>query len=443
MEYTAYQLLWFFLVYAFLGWLGETALAAARKRRLLNRGFLNTPFSPVYGLAGVLFAVFLPELRQAPFFLFLFGAILATGLELFTGILLEKIFGQKWWDYSDRRFQFEGHICLHYSVLWGLLALGCVFLVNPLLVRGLELIPGGAGRILLLVLFCLLAGDLFSSLAALLQLNGSLREAGQLSRRLRWITDTLDNAVTRYVQRRMARAYPNLERERLREGLRQRPPREKSAVFAQGCCFYKLACLFFLGAFLGDIVETLFCRVTAGVWMSRSSVVYGPFSIVWGLGAVLLTALLYKYRHRSDGYIFIIGTVVGGAYEYACSVFTELVFGTVFWDYSHLPFNLGGRVNLLYCFFWGIASVVWLKAVYPLLSNWIERIPLKGGKAGTWLLIVFMVCNILISGMAMARYTQRNTTFSPAQNAMEELLDRRFPDSRMEGIYPNAILVQD
>lgn len=70
MEYTLYQLLWFFLIYAFLGWLMETALAAVRKRRLLNRGFLNAPFSPVYGLAAVLFAIFLPELRPPPSFCF-------------------------------------------------------------------------------------------------------------------------------------------------------------------------------------------------------------------------------------------------------------------------------------------------------------------------------------------------------------------------------------
>ena len=81
MEYTVYQLLWFFLAYSFLGWLGETALAAAKRRRLINRGFLNVPFSPVYGLAAVLFAIFLPELKNTPFFLFLFGLIIATGLE--------------------------------------------------------------------------------------------------------------------------------------------------------------------------------------------------------------------------------------------------------------------------------------------------------------------------------------------------------------------------
>ena len=57
-----------------------------------------------------------------------------------------------------------------------------------------------------------------------------------------------------------------------------------------------------------------------------------------------------------------------------------MMFGTVFWDYSKIPFNLGGRINLLYCFFWGIAAVVWFKGLYPVFSRWIERIPAKAGK---------------------------------------------------------------
>ena len=109
--------------------------------------------------------------------------------------------------------------------------------------------------------------------------------------------------------------------------------------------------------------------------MSRSSVIYGPFSIVWGLGCAFLTLLLYRYRNKSDSTIFLAGTLLGGAYEYICSVFTEMVFGTIFWDYSGFAFNLGGRINLLYCFFWGIAAVVWLKLIYPKLSGCIEKIP--------------------------------------------------------------------
>lgn len=129
-----------------------------------------------------------------------------------------------------------------------------------------------------------------------------------------------------------------------------RPKRTKSTVFAAGCSFYKIFLLFVIGAFLGDITETIFCRITAGYWMSRSSLVWGPFSIVWGLAIALVTQVLYKYKDRSAFWLFGMGTLLGGAYEYLCSVFTEIVFGAVFWDYSALPFNLGGRINLLYCF---------------------------------------------------------------------------------------------
>lgn len=441
MEYTTYQLLWFFLVYAFLGWLGETALAAARKRGLINRGFLNAPFSPVYGLAGVLFALFLPELREDPIFLFLLGMILATALELATGVSLERIFRQKWWDYSDERWNFQGYICLKYSVIWGILSVLSIFFFNPFLTRLIALIPRPLGDLLLLILFILLVIDFLGSWAALVQLNGALKEPTEISRRWKRISNALDNAVTRYIQRRMARAYPNLEKERIR-AQRKAAPVQVSQVFAAGCSFYKLACLFFIGAFLGDIIETIFCRLTAGVWMSRSSVVYGPFSIVWGFGAVLLTAILYRYRDRSDSFVFLFGTVLGGAYEYICSVLSELVFGTVFWDYSHLPFNLGGRINLLYCFFWGIAAVVWLKLCYPRLSKLIEKIPMGVGKILTWVLIVFMAINMLISALALGRYTQRNTTPDPEPTALGQLLDQRFPDERMERIYPNAIIVK-
>ena len=151
MDYTVYQLLWLFLFYSFLGWLAETVLAALKRRRLLNRGFLSAPFSPTYGLGALLFAIFLPELREDPFFLFLLGMILATFLEFVTGVFLERIFHQKWWDYSGQRFQFEGHICLKYSVIWGLSALLAIFVLNPIFLTLVGLIPRTAGEIVLLV----------------------------------------------------------------------------------------------------------------------------------------------------------------------------------------------------------------------------------------------------------------------------------------------------
>ena len=77
---------------------------------------------------------------------------------------------------------------------------------------------------------------------------------------------------------------------------------------------------------------------------------------------------------------FFAGTILGGAYEYICSVFSELVFGTVFWDYSAIPFNLGRPYQSAVLFFLGIVAVVWLKMLYPILSGWIEKLPVKWGK---------------------------------------------------------------
>ena len=194
-----------------------------------------------------------------------------------------------------------------------------------------------------------------------------------------------------------------------------------------------------IGAFLGDITETIYCRITAGVWMSRSSVVWGPFSIVWGLAIALCTLLLYKYRNRSDSFLFLTGTFLGGIYEYVCSVFTEIVFGQVFWDYSRIPFNLGGRINLLYCFFWGIAAVVWMKYLYPKISAWVEKIPMKSGKLLTRFLLIFMFLNITVSCMALTRSTERANGI-PAEAAWQKIIDERFDDLRMEKIYPNALM---
>ena len=435
---TIYELAWIFFIYSFLGWCLEVCFFALNTGKFVNRGFLNAPFSPVYGEAAVLFAVFLPELKSAPFFLFVGGMLLATALELVTGALLERIFGQKWWDYSQEPWNFNGHICLKYSLVWGVLALFCLFLGNPLLVTLTNWIPQSVGRIIVIAVLILLAADFAGSGAALLQLNGSLKEPSEVSRRWRAVSNALDNAVTRYIQRRMAQAYPSLDKERLKR--ERRKEKVRTQVFAQGCGFYKLTWIFVIAALLGDLFETVFCRFSMGEWQSRSSLLYGPFSIVWGFGAVILTVLLYRYRDRRDGFLFLFGTVLGGAYEYGCSVLSELMFGTVFWDYSHIPFNLGGRINLLYCFFWGIATVVWIKVLYPRMSNLIERLPMKAGKILTWLLVVLMALNMAVSALAFGRYVERSMDV-PAQNSVARFLDGHYPDERIERVYPSAKFV--
>ena len=102
--------------------------------------------------------------------------------------------------------------------------------------------------------------------------------------------------------------------------------------------------------------------------------------------------------------------------------------------------TLAEESDLLYCFFWGIAAVVWLKGIYPLFSGWIEKIPKKIGPVLTWIAVVLMIANMTLSALALARYSARQTGAAPT-NAIEQQLDEHFPDSRMQRIYPKAKFV--
>lgn len=432
-SYNVYQLLWIFFVYSFIGWCGEAAMAAVHRHKFVNRGFVSGPICPVYGAGAAAVAVFLPELKDQLFFLFLGGIIVTTFVEYLTGRILELIFHRKWWDYSDQRFNLDGYVCLKNSVVWGICSVLMICFFDPLLCRLLVLIPRLAGDILLWILGVLLVIDAVGSGVAVLGLKKKQSRITQITEELHKTSKVLENALTTRIQKRMVKAFPNIEGT---EGVRVKAKEER---FARGCGFFKLASLFILGAFLGDIVETVFCLATTGRLMSRSSLVFGPFSIVWGLACALLTWILYRYRDKSDRYIFVFGTILGGTYEYVCSVFTEMVFGTVFWDYSEIPFNLGGRINLLYCFFWGIAAVVWMKGVYPFLSRQIEKLPARAGRAVCSVLLVLLAADMLISALALVRYSERQTG-SPEQTAVGQILDEYFPDEFIEKRYENLKL---
>lgn len=424
--------LWLFFCYSFLGWLAETALAAVRTRKYVDRSLLFGPVCVVYGAAGLLISASLGELSGSWFFLFLGSAIYATVVEWLAGHMLEKLTHTRWWDYSGHRWNLDGYISLRSSALWGLLGLALVRWGNPLLAGLYELLPPLAGQILLWVLLAVLALDILATGLTLGGVSGKLPRVEAAGNRLAALTVRMGTWVLGKTEGRIRKAHP--------EATFRAGPRERSAVFAQGCGFYKLFWLFLIGAFLGDVTETIFCRVTVGVWMSRSSVVWGPFSIVWGLAMALATLLLYQYKDRPVSFLFVAGTLLGGAYEYLCSVFTEVVFGTVFWDYSHIPFNLGGRVNLLYCFFWGFAAVAWFRIFYPKLSALIERLPKRPGQILTWALAAFFLCDIAVSAGALARCDARARGEAP-QSAWEEYLDDHYPDERMNEIYPAAVRI--
>ena len=362
MGYSGYEWLWLFFAYSFSGWVLETVTAAVRQKRFVNRGLVNGPLCVIYGITGSALMLVCRDLRGI--WLFLGSMIFSTLAEWIAGHVIEKMYHERWWDYSHVKWNLDGYICFPVSVIWGVLGFVTMRWEAPLLIGVFRMIPMTPAHLVIWILSGILILDVAATLCILSGRSRRIRQWQGVDSWLTGVSSRLERRIYGWVDRRIQNAYPEAA---YRREL-QAEAEQRKTVFAYGLCFYKIALLLVVGAFLGDIVETIFCRLTAGIWMSRSSFVWGPFSIVWGVALAAATMLLYRYRKYSDRFLFFMGTFLGGAYEYTCSVMTEIMFGKVFWDYSKIPFNLGGRINLLYCFFWGIAAVVWIKGVYPVMS---------------------------------------------------------------------------
>ena len=145
MELNFYSLSVLYLVYSFLGWVGETVVATIKGRRFANRGVASGPFCFIYGFTAVLLAISFAD-RPGPLLLFLGCAIDATVVEWLTAKLLERVHRRRWWDYSGKRFNVDGYICLQYSLLWGALGTATVLWGNGLLFKLYGLLPQWQGR---------------------------------------------------------------------------------------------------------------------------------------------------------------------------------------------------------------------------------------------------------------------------------------------------------
>lgn len=211
---------------------------------------------------------------------------------------------------------------------------------------------------------------------------------------------------------------------------------ERREHFARGCNGYKLLLICFTGSFLGVVLETLWCLVTTGRIESRAGLVYGPFNLLYGAGAMALTAALFRYRNRGYFWSFLGGFVVGSALEYVCSWAQEALLGSRSWDYSGFPLNINGRVCLTYSFFWGVLGVLWIKDLYPRMARLILRIPNRAGRPLTWALTAFLIVDAAVSCVAVGRWAARCRGVE-AGNAFWAFVDTRFPDARMSRIFAN------
>ena len=184
-----YQFLWIFFLYSFLGWCTEVSYVALVSGRFVNRGFLNGPVCPIYGFGVVIVLGCLEPLQENLLLLFLGSVVLTSLLEWLTGFLLEKLFHQRWWDYSDQPFNLGGYICLRFSIMWGLACLFVVKIVHPSVLLLIRLIPRPLGWTLLAIFGVVLAVDLAATLRTIAKINRSLGQIDELAGKIRELSD--------------------------------------------------------------------------------------------------------------------------------------------------------------------------------------------------------------------------------------------------------------
>ena len=193
-----YQILWFFMVYAFLGWCTEVVYAAVTTGEFVNRGFLNGPLCPIYGF-GVIGVVYALRPVADQFFLLFIGSVLLTSaLEWLTGFVLEKLFQNKWWDYSDKPFNLNGYICLAFSILWGLACVFVIRIVHPTVVTFVEFMPQLVGWFILMAGLILFVSDLTVTVFAVIGLNKRLEQLDVIANRLKYLSDELGENISDY-----------------------------------------------------------------------------------------------------------------------------------------------------------------------------------------------------------------------------------------------------
>ena len=239
-----------FAVYSFLGWLCESTYCSIPAKKFINRGFLNGPFCPVYGFGALLVIFLLSPYEDSILALFLCGIVVTSALEYITGLLLEKCFHTKWWDYSKRRFNLHGRVCLRNSVMFGVLSVLVMKLIHPPVKNLIDAVPASLLPVLSYSLLFYFVVDSIITVHTILALNGKLKQLQKVfdeikekseehKRQLQQafeermpdeLRDSLERLDklrtemaqnTRFLHRRLMNAFPNMRSIRHNEPLRQ------------------------------------------------------------------------------------------------------------------------------------------------------------------------------------------------------------------------------
>nr|WP_330392320.1 hypothetical protein [Hespellia stercorisuis] len=192
---TFYDILLYFFIYGFFGWCCEVGYAAVKSGKFVNRGFLNGPICPIYGVGVTMVVFFLTPWRDNLILLYLTSVVLVTVLEGVTGYAMDKIFHNKWWDYSGQPLNIGGYVCLLFSLVWGVACVVIVDFVHPLFSKVLSYLPFAVGVILIVVLVALLVVDLYVTSASIVKMNKHLESMEKIAKELHEISDQIGEEI--------------------------------------------------------------------------------------------------------------------------------------------------------------------------------------------------------------------------------------------------------
>ena len=197
--------------------------------------------------------------------------------------------------------------------------------------------------------------------------------------------------------------------------------------------FFNLFWIFTVCCVLGLIIETVyhFAVVDPGHYQDRAGLLFGPFSPIYGFGAVLMTVALNRFHDKNVILIFLVSAVIGGAFEYLTSWFMQFAFGIVAWDYSGTFLSIDGRTNGMFMAMWGVLGVVWIKLCLPWMLKLVNLIPWNWRYALTTVCAALMIVDGAMTLLSLDCWYQRMAG-KPSETAMAQFFDRNFDNEYMQ-----------
>lgn len=174
--YSLEQWMLLFYIYCFFGWCFESAYVSLLEHHWVNRGFLRAPLLPIYGSGALCILLVCLPVKENSFAVFVLGVVFPTLMEYITGYVMELLFKMRYWDYTGKKGNINGYICLQSSIAWGFLSLLLIHFIHPPIGRWVERLPHLALLIVVIVISCVFVSDVIVSFRAAFNLRHVLEE---------------------------------------------------------------------------------------------------------------------------------------------------------------------------------------------------------------------------------------------------------------------------